>query len=245
MSLWGLGLFDQAAADGTAMRSRTPATLGMPSRFAHGLHQSDWCSSCSTRSPPVRPSPTSSFRSPSVTSFRGRLTYARFMHGWLLARTGRLREAGIEQMLKAAPNRCSIRRPVLLALIGNSRPARARPGRAGCARPRRRKLDADDAVHVLRAGDTCRLRGDVLLQHVARQPERGGGPVSCKRSTCPRSVLPRRSSCAPLSDLARLWRDQGRGSEARDLLAPVYGAFTEGFDRPDLQAAKALLAELG
>jgi predicted ATPase/class 3 adenylate cyclase len=44
--------------------------------------------------------------------------------------------------------------------------------------------------------------------------------------------------------LARLWRDQGKVSEARDLLAPMYGWFTEGFDTRDLKEAKALLEEL-
>jgi predicted ATPase len=44
--------------------------------------------------------------------------------------------------------------------------------------------------------------------------------------------------------LARLWRDQGRRAAARDLLAPVYGWFTEGFDTPDLKEAKALLDAL-
>jgi class 3 adenylate cyclase/tetratricopeptide (TPR) repeat protein len=46
------------------------------------------------------------------------------------------------------------------------------------------------------------------------------------------------------ADLARLHRDQGRLAEARDLLAPIYGWFTEGFDTPDLKEAKALLEEL-
>jgi predicted ATPase len=41
--------------------------------------------------------------------------------------------------------------------------------------------------------------------------------------------------------LARLWRDQGKGEQAHDLLAPVYGWFTEGFDTRDLKGAKALL----
>jgi predicted ATPase len=45
--------------------------------------------------------------------------------------------------------------------------------------------------------------------------------------------------------LARLRRDQGRHTEARDLLAPVYGWFTEGFNTQDLKEAKALLDELG
>ena len=44
--------------------------------------------------------------------------------------------------------------------------------------------------------------------------------------------------------MARLWRDQGRRQEARDLLAPVYGWFTEGFDTLDLKEAKVLLDEL-
>jgi predicted ATPase len=44
--------------------------------------------------------------------------------------------------------------------------------------------------------------------------------------------------------LSRLWRDQGKRTEARDLLAPIYGWFTEGFDTPDLKEAKALLEEL-
>jgi predicted ATPase len=41
--------------------------------------------------------------------------------------------------------------------------------------------------------------------------------------------------------MARLWRDQGRRDEARELLAPVYGWFTEGFDTRDLKEAKILL----
>jgi predicted ATPase len=45
--------------------------------------------------------------------------------------------------------------------------------------------------------------------------------------------------------LARLWQQQGKRTAAYDLLAPVYGWFTEGFDTLDLQEAKALLEELG
>jgi predicted ATPase len=46
------------------------------------------------------------------------------------------------------------------------------------------------------------------------------------------------------TSLARMWGEQGRHGEARDLLAPVYGWFTEGFDTGDLKEAKALLDEL-
>ena len=46
------------------------------------------------------------------------------------------------------------------------------------------------------------------------------------------------------TSMARLWRDQGKRDEARDLLAPVYGWFTEGFDTLDLKEAKVLLDAL-
>ncbi len=44
--------------------------------------------------------------------------------------------------------------------------------------------------------------------------------------------------------LARLWHDQGKAQQARELLAPIYGWFTEVFDTLDLKDAKALLEEL-
>ena len=46
------------------------------------------------------------------------------------------------------------------------------------------------------------------------------------------------------TSLARLWSDRGRNAEARDLLAPIYGWFTEGFGTPDLEEAKVLLDAL-
>ena len=47
------------------------------------------------------------------------------------------------------------------------------------------------------------------------------------------------------ASLSRLWQQQGKYTEAYDLLAPVYGWFTEGFDTPDLREARALLEDLG
>ena len=56
------------------------------------------------------------------------------------------------------------------------------------------------------------------------------------------TVAVRQIDCAAR---ARLWRSQGKVQQARELLAPVYGWFTEGFDTRDLKEAKALLEELG
>jgi predicted ATPase len=53
------------------------------------------------------------------------------------------------------------------------------------------------------------------------------------------SALSLELRCA--TDLARLWQQQGRAAPARDLLAPIYARFTEGFATADLEAAKALL----
>ncbi|HKA55226.1 MAG TPA: hypothetical protein VKJ47_16350, partial [Candidatus Binatia bacterium] len=48
-----------------------------------------------------------------------------------------------------------------------------------------------------------------------------------------------------VTSLARLWQQQGKEAEARQMLAEIYGWFTEGFETKDLQEAKALLEELG
>ena len=60
------------------------------------------------------------------------------------------------------------------------------------------------------------------------------------RSASPRNYSRLRAAMS----MARLWRDQGKRNEARELLAPVYGWFTEGFDTRELKEAKALLDEL-
>ena len=87
-------------------------------------------------------------------------------------------------------------------------------------------------------------------EEIARKPRR----LSAKRLSSPSSSMRRsieggpglRRRPAGFSDLGScsLWRDQGKTVEARGLLAPVYGWFTEGFDTRDLKEAKALLEEL-
>jgi predicted ATPase len=62
--------------------------------------------------------------------------------------------------------------------------------------------------------------------------------------TIARSQSARSLELRAARNLAELWRDQGKRDEARELLAPVYGWFTEGFDTLDLKEAKALLDTL-
>jgi predicted ATPase len=47
-----------------------------------------------------------------------------------------------------------------------------------------------------------------------------------------------------VQDLARLWREEGKRTDARDLVSPIFAWFTEGFDTRDLKMAQALLDEL-
>ena len=102
-------------------------------------------------------------------------------------------------------------------------------------------ISAPTGQPVLHA-DLFRLDGDLIL--VA-----GGAPTEAE-ALFHRSLDIARAQeakslelCAATS-LARLWRDQGKRAAARDLLAPLYAWFTEGFDTGDLKDAKALLDDL-
>ena len=88
-----------------------------------------------------------------------------------------------------------------------------------------------------------RLRGVVLLRQLEPQQQ--------EAEACFQQALDvaRRQEAKTLElraarSLARLWQQQGKRAAARELLAPIYGWFTEGFDTADLQEAKTLLEEL-
>jgi predicted ATPase len=86
-----------------------------------------------------------------------------------------------------------------------------------------------------------RVRGSLLLQH-AKEAEAEGWfrrALDVARHQQAKSLELRAAT-----SLARLWREQGRAAQARDLLAPTHGWFTEGFDTPDLKEARKLLNEL-
>jgi predicted ATPase len=88
-----------------------------------------------------------------------------------------------------------------------------------------------------------RFRGGVMLTLC---DDSGAEAESCfwRAITVAREQGARMWELRAATSLARLWRDQGRRAEAHDLLAPVYGWFTEGFDTADLKNAKALLDQL-
>jgi predicted ATPase len=106
----------------------------------------------------------------------------------------------------------------------------------------------DDALARVRStgerlfeSDLNRLRGDLLL--ASAQPDQA---EECfhQAIALARDQGARMWELRAATSLARLRRDQGRRAEAHDLLAPVYGWFTEGFETADLEDARALLQEL-
>ena len=111
---------------------------------------------------------------------------------------------------------------------------------------------------VEKTGERCyeaelhRQRGELLLLREARSHPAQDSREQHEAEICFQCALDiaRRQQAKSLelraaTSLSRLWQRQGKDAEARELLAEVYGWFTEGFDTADLQEAKALLAALG
>ena len=100
----------------------------------------------------------------------------------------------------------------------------------------------DTGQHFYEA-ELYRLKGAFLLQLSAdNQPE----AETCfqQAMTIAQEQDAKAWELRTATSLARLWQHQGKRQEARDLLAPIYTWFTEGFETPDLQDAKALLDAL-
>jgi len=92
--------------------------------------------------------------------------------------------------------------------------------------------------------EVYRLKGEMLR---ARSAEQDVAAETCFRQALDiaRQQQAKSWELRAATSLAPLWQHQGKRKEAYDLLAPVYGWFTEGFDTADLQDARALLEELG
>jgi class 3 adenylate cyclase/predicted ATPase len=91
--------------------------------------------------------------------------------------------------------------------------------------------------------EVCRLRGVLLLRQPGTPPAEAEACFQLALDVARRQQAKSLELRAAMS-LARLWPQQGKRAEAYDLLAPLYGWFTEGFDTADLQEAKALLDAL-
>jgi predicted ATPase len=117
----------------------------------------------------------------------------------------------------------------------------------------------DEALTLVhRTGERCyeaelyRLKGELLLQRGTRpkaqrtEQQLVAGEASLRQAlTVARRQQAKSFELRAAMSLSRLWQQQGKRAAAHDLLAPIYGWFTEGFDTADLQEARALLKDRG
>jgi predicted ATPase len=244
-ALWMLGYPDQARhsiheALALAQALVSPINLAMARCFAALLHQ------FRREGHAARERAEATITLSTERGFPHFLALGRLYGGWALVVQGQ-GEAGIAQIRQGLTDYeatgATLERPYSLALLAE---AYRDAGQAAEALP-----ILAEALHLVETrgdrwceAELYRLKGDLLLalsaQHQPQQVE------ACFRQAL---AIARRQQAkswelrAALS-LSRLRQQQGKCDEARELLAPIYGWFTEGLDTADLQEAKALLEEL-
>jgi predicted ATPase len=174
------------------------------------------------------------------------LAIGTFLQGWALAKQGQ-GAGGIMQMQQGLEvyqsTGAEMFRPYYLALLAEVH-GNVRQTEEGL----RLLAEAIETVHKSGGrwweAELYRLKGELLLKRAIADKDQA---EACFQQAL---AVARRQSAKSLelravSSLSRLWQAQGKRTEAQQLLAPLYGWFTEGFDTADLQEAKALLEELG
>jgi predicted ATPase len=97
-----------------------------------------------------------------------------------------------------------------------------------------------EAVETICEAEVHRIAGEIALRRA--EPDAAKAQAYFQRALAvAREQQAKSWELRAAMSMARLWRDQGKRNEAHDLLAPVYGWFTEGFDTRDLKEAKTLL----
>jgi predicted ATPase len=167
------------------------------------------------------------------------------LHGWALAHQGQAKE-GIEQLAQVLTawhaTGAESSRPYFLALLAEAHGIMGQP-ETGLTLLTEALTLVDATGERWYESELYRLKGALLLQ---QSPDNYVEVESCfaQAMTIARSQQAKSFELRTATSLARLWKQQGKRQEAHDLLAPVYGWFTEGFDTADLKDAKTLLNEL-
>ena len=168
---------------------------------------------------------------------------ALFIHGVLFTKRGDLQQ-GIELMQSAvaAIERANqrYRRTLYLGHIATAHASLGHP-EIGLSLLNDAIQTAERTSERFFEAELYRLRGELVLMLGNRD---GVGGEFRRALAVARQQQARSWELRAAMSMARLWRDQGKEDEALDLLAPVYGWFTEGFDTRDLKEAKALLDAL-
>jgi predicted ATPase len=171
--------------------------------------------------------------------------YSAILYGWALAHQG-LAQDGMAQLhqglMTYRATGAAILRPYWLALLAEAHEIRGEP-EVGLTALAEALTLAETTGERWYESELYRLKGALLLQqNAANQAE----AEHCFQQaiTIAQNQQAKSFELRSAMSLSRLWQQQGKRQEAHDLLAPVYGWFTEGFDTADLIDAKALLDEL-
>ena len=173
-------------------------------------------------------------------------TYGRILQCWADAQKGQAKK-GIARirdgMAAYEATGARVYAPLFLTLLGE---ALALAGKLEEALTALDDASAKAAGSGVRGWDAeiHRLRGELTLRLPYRDPAKAEDSFRTALAIA-REQGTRGYELRAAMSLARLWREQGRRGEARELLTPLYGSFTEGFDTPDLKEARTLLSELG
>jgi predicted ATPase len=167
------------------------------------------------------------------------------LRGWALAHQGQARE-GVEQLhqglMAYRATGAELTRSYYLALLAEAYGTMGQP-EAGLIVLAEALTLADKTGERFYEPEIHRLKGALLQQQSA---DNHAEAQACfhRALDIARSQQAKSLELRAATSLSRLWQQQGKRNEARQLLAEVYSWFTEGFDTPDLREAKALLDEL-
>jgi predicted ATPase len=174
------------------------------------------------------------------------MAFGAILHGWALAQQAGRAQEGIEQINQSLrayrATGAELARPYFLALLAEVHGILGEP-EAGLTALAEALTLRDTTGERAWEPELYRLKGELLLQ---LNSDNQAEAETCfhQAITAARAQQAKSFELRAATSLARLWQQQGKHQEAHDLLALVYGWFTEGFDTADLQESKALLDEL-
>jgi predicted ATPase len=173
------------------------------------------------------------------------VAYSSMLRAWALAHHGQAKEgiAQLHQGLTAwRATGAEIHRPYFLMLLAEAHGTIGQP-EAGLTVLAEALTLVDKTGERWYESELYRLTGALLLQQSA---DHRAEAQACfyQALDVARGQQAKSFELRAAMSLSRLWLQQGKRHEALELLAPIYGWFTEGFDTADLQEAKALLEEL-
>ena len=243
-ALWWLGYPDQAAqrADAALAHAQElvhPVTLTWV--FCHGAIISQFRRAV----PATYERAEAAIALGTAQGFQHVVAWSTVLLGWALAMQGQ-GEVGITQMRQGLTDwqrtGAEMDRPHLLALLAEGY-ATVGQTELGLAILTEALATAEAHEQRFYEAELYRLKGVLLL---AQSADQHAEAADCWHQAL---VIARHQQARSLElrtaiSLSRLWQQQGKHAEARELLAPIYGWFTEGFDTADLQEARALLEEL-